>query len=282
MGQGEGGFYDMSLQVKKKPECNLAQLVEVMAKLRGEGGCPWDREQTQESLKPYVIEEAFEVLEAVESGRPDKLCEELGDLLLQVIFHAEIAAETGQFDIDDVIEGIVAKLIRRHPHVFGTVAVDGVAGVLDNWEKIKQSEKPGERPSALDGIPKDFPALMKAEKIQGKAARVGFDWGNLEGPLAKVKEEFGEFEAVLDPAALPEEGSPAWSRLEDELGDILFAMVNVARVLKIHPELALRRTIAKFDKRFRYIEAAAAVAGKNLPEMTLAEMDEYWEEAKTK
>lgn len=272
----------MSLQVKKKPECNLAQLVEVMAKLRGEGGCPWDREQTQESLKPYVIEEAFEVLEAVESGRPDKLCEELGDLLLQVIFHAEIAAETGQFDIDDVIEGIVAKLIRRHPHVFGTVAVDGVAGVLDNWEKIKQSEKPGERPSALDGIPKDFPALMKAEKIQGKAARVGFDWGNLEGPLAKVKEEFGEFEAVLDPAALPEEGSPAWSRLEDELGDILFAMVNVARVLKIHPELALRRTIAKFDKRFRYIEAAAAVAGKNLPEMTLAEMDEYWEEAKTK
>ncbi len=272
----------MSLEVKKKPECNLAKLVEVMAGLRGENGCPWDREQTQESLKPYVIEEAFEVLEAVESGQPDKLCEELGDLLLQVVFHAEIAAESGKFDIDDVIEGIVAKLIRRHPHVFGADKVNDVAGVLDNWERIKRDEKPGERPSALDGVPKDLPALMKAEKIQGKAARVGFDWGNLAGPLAKVHEEFGEFDELLNPEALPEAGSPAWDRLEDEFGDILFALVNVGRFLKINPELALRRTIAKFEGRFRYIETTATANGKRLPDMTLAEMDRLWEEAKSK
>ncbi len=263
-----------------KAKDSFRSLIEVMERLRGADGCPWDREQTHQSLKPYVIEEAYEVLEAIESGQPDKLREELGDLLLQVVFQAQVAKEAGAFDIDDVIDEHVAKLIRRHPHVFGDVSVDGVAGVLTNWEQIKQQEKAAERHSVLDGIPADLPALMKAEKIQGKAAKVGFDWGNLEGPLAKVKEEFGEFEAVLDPAKLPPQGAPAWDRLEDEFGDILFALVNVARFLKINPELSLRRTINKFDDRFRYIEAAAAQAGRGLKEMTLAEMDELWEAAK--
>jgi tetrapyrrole methylase family protein/MazG family protein len=259
---------------------NLARLVEVMAELRSEQGCPWDREQTHQSLKPYVIEEAYEVLEAVDSGSPDKLREELGDLLLQVVFHAQLGAEAGTFTMDDVIETIVAKLIRRHPHVFGAVQVDGVAGVLDNWERIKKSEMPNERPSAIDGVPKDLPALMKAEKIQNKAAKVGFDWDDLAGPLQKVKEEFREFEEALHEAGAPDKASPGWDRMEDEFGDILFALVNVARFLEIQPEQALRRTITKFSDRFRYMEVRVKEQGRNLKEMTLAEMDELWEEAK--
>ena len=259
---------------------NLERLAQIMAMLRGENGCPWDREQTHKSLKPCVIEETYEVLEAIDSGKPDKLKEELGDLLLQVMFHAQLAAETGQFTIDEVIDTLCDKLIRRHPHVFGDTQVAGVAGVLENWEKIKKTEMPGERESALDGIPKDLPALQKAEKIQSKATKVGFDWGDLAGPLAKTKEEFQEFEELLDPAAVPPKGSPQWERLEDEFGDILFSLVNVGRFLHINSEIALRRTIDKFNHRFRFMENEAAKSGRNLKEMTLAEMDELWEKAK--
>ncbi|HEY8464716.1 MAG TPA: nucleoside triphosphate pyrophosphohydrolase [Bacillota bacterium] len=260
----------------------LRRLVEIMALLRGKDGCPWDREQTHLTLKPCVVEETYEVLEAIDLGDPDKLCEELGDLLLQVVFHAQLAAEAGQFTIDDVIRSIVEKLIRRHPHVFAGVQVADVAGVIDNWEKIKQTELTGEeRQSALDGVPKDLPALLQAEKLQQKAAKVGFDWGNLEGPLAKAKEEFGEFEELLSPGIKPEIGSADWERLEDEFGDILFSLVNVGRFLKINPELALRRTSAKFSKRFRYMETEAKKAGKSLKEMDLAQMDKLWEAAKT-
>lgn len=264
-----------------QPSGDMRRLVEIMALLRSAEGCPWDREQTHITLKPCVVEETYEVLEAIDLGNPDKLCEELGDLLLQVVFHAQLAAETGAFTIDDVISGIVEKLIRRHPHVFAGAKVSGVAGVLDTWEKVKTRElTKEERPSVLDGIPKDLPALLQAEKLQSKAAKVGFDWGDLEGPLAKTKEEFGEFEELLNSQFQPAVGSPEWERLEDEFGDILFSLVNVGRFLKINPELALRRTSAKFIKRFHYMEQEAVRAGKTLNEMTLAEMDKLWEQAK--
>lgn len=258
---------------------SLERLLELMVKLRSEDGCPWDREQTHQSLRPYVVEETYEVLEAIDSQSSDKLCEELGDLLLQVVFHAQLAAEAGQFTMRDVIRGINEKLIRRHPHVFGDVIVNGVSGVLDNWEKIKKVEKGDERRSALDGIPKDLPGLQRAEKLQNKAAKVGFDWGNLEGPLEKVKEEFAEFEAVLQ-GGIPEPNTDAWDRLEDEFGDILFSLVNVGRFLKINSELALRRTISKFISRFEYMEQAAASQGKKLEDLTLEQMDELWQQAK--
>ena len=259
---------------------NLGRLVEIMTLLRSERGCPWDREQTYQSLKPYAIEETYEVLEAIDSGNMDKLQEELGDLLLQVVFLAQLAMEQNQFTIDDVVDTICEKLIRRHPHVFGTTKVAGVAGVLENWEKIKQTEKPGERPSAIDGIPKDLPALMKAEKLQHKAAKVGFDWGDLEGPLNKAKEEFGEFEEVLHSQPLARKDRLDQDRLEDEFGDILFSLVNVGRFFEINPEIALLRTIDKFSRRFHYMEAEAAKKGQKLKKMTLAEMDELWEKAK--
>jgi tetrapyrrole methylase family protein/MazG family protein len=258
----------------------MRRLIALMADLRGADGCPWDREQTHQSLKPYVIEETYEVLEAIEAGDQDKLCEELGDLLLQVVFHAQLAAEQGRFTMDDVINGVADKLVRRHPHVFGDLRVAGVAGVLETWEQIKKQEYHEERHSALDGVPKGLPALMQAEKLQNKAAKVGFDWGNLEGPLAKTKEEFAEFEEVLTPETLPESGSKEWGRLEDEFGDILFSLVNVGRFLKINSELALRRTLDKFTSRFHYMESQAQKNGQSLTEMTLAEMDQLWEQAK--
>lgn len=270
MGMSEQAVSDMA---------SLERLLELMVQLRGENGCPWDREQTHQSLRPYVVEETYEVLDAIDSQSPDRLCEELGDLLLQVVFHAQLAAEAGVFTMGDVIRGINEKLIRRHPHVFGDVTVDGVSEVLDNWEKIKRVEKGPERRLALDGIPKDLPGLQRAEKLQNKAAKVGFDWGNLEGPLAKVKEEFAEFEAVLQ-GGIPKPGTAAWDRLEDEFGDILFSMVNVGRFLKIDSELALRRTNSKFITRFEYMEQAAAAQGKKLEELTLDQMDELWEQAK--
>lgn len=258
---------------------SMEKLVELMAKLRGEQGCPWDREQTHQSLRPYVVEETYEVLEAIDSGSADKLREELGDLLLQVVFHAQLAEEDGDFTMNEVIDEIAAKLIRRHPHVFGDITVNGVAGVLENWEKIKKVEKQEERHSVLDGVPKDLPALHRAEKYQNKAAKVGFDWGNLEGPLAKTKEEFNEFEQVLA-GGVPAKGTAAWDRLEDEFGDILFSLVNVGRFLKIDSELALRRTIAKFIQRFHYIEQTAGESGRSLEQLTLDEMEVLWQKAK--
>jgi tetrapyrrole methylase family protein/MazG family protein len=258
----------------------MQRLIALMADLRGANGCPWDREQTHQSLKPYVIEETYEVLEAIEAQNVDKLREELGDLLLQVVFHAQLAAEQGQFSMTDVIDGVADKLIRRHPHVFGDVQVAGVAGVLETWEKIKKREYQAERHSALDGVPQGLPALMQAEKLQSKAAKVGFDWGNLEGPLAKTKEEFAEFEEVLSPGAIPEAGSAEWERLEDEFGDILFSLVNVGRFLKINPEMALRRTMDKFTTRFHFMEQEVQKNGKTLADLDLAEMDQLWERAK--
>ena len=252
----------------------MERLAAIMARLRAEGGCPWDREQTHKTLKPYLIEEAYEVLEAIDASAVDKLQEELGDVLLQVVFHAQVAAEAGEFDLAAVAKTIADKLVRRHPHVFGEISVDGVAGVLANWERIKGHEYGKERTSVLAGVPAALPALMRAEKIQAKAARVGFDWPDVSGALVKVDEEMAEFREVLaETNARPE-------RLREEFGDLLFALVNVARYLEIDAEDALRQTVDKFCRRFRYIEEKAQGQGRELTMMTLAEMDAIWEESK--
>lgn len=259
----------------------LEKLLEIMKKLRSDQGCPWDREQTHQSLKPCAVEETYEVLEAIDLGDQDKLREELGDLLLQVVFHAQLAAEEGHFTMDEVIAATVEKLIRRHPHVFGGATVNGVAGVLETWEQIKKTELKEERLSALDGIPKGLPSLQRAEKLQNKAAKVGFDWKEWSGPWAKVKEELAEFEEVLGQPDDLGPGSPAWRRLEEEFGDLLFSLVNLGRFFDIHAEMALNRTNAKFIRRFQEMEREAARQGQTLPELTLTQQEALWQKAKS-
>lgn len=249
----------------------LDQLRRIMARLRAPDGCPWDQEQTHASLRASVIEEAYEVAAAINSGDDANLREELGDLLLQVVFHAQLAREEGRFDLDDVARGIVEKLVRRHPHVFGNEnAVDSTA-VLARWEEIKRSEKGQENASLLDGISDGLPGLLRAEKVQKRAAKVGFDWTELPPVAAKVREELAEVEAAL--------GDPA--KVEDEIGDLLFAAVNLARKLKVDGEVALQRATDKFSTRFRAVEQAAAAQGRSLAEMSLAEMDAIWDVVKT-
>jgi tetrapyrrole methylase family protein/MazG family protein len=251
----------------------FSQLVKLMAQLRSPAGCPWDREQTPQSLKPFLIEECYEVIEALDEGSPDKVKEELGDLLFQIIFHARIAEEQGAFTIQDVVSSIVDKMTRRHPHVFGEEKVSTSGEVLANWEEIKKKEKTHqERTSILDGVPQGMPALLRAHGIQKRAARVGFDWAHLNEALPKLDEELAEFKESLktkDAAAI-----------EEELGDIFFMLVNISRFLEINPENALRKTISKFIHRFRYIEENAAEAGRSLNEMTLDEMEKLWQESK--
>ena len=253
---------------------SFAELVKVMARLRAADGCPWDREQTHASLKPYLLEEAYEALEAIDVGDDGELCKELGDVLLQVVFHAQIAGEEGRFSIDDVARAIVDKLIHRHPHVFGDLEVDGADQVVTNWERIKQEERRGKdrQPSVLDGVPKQLPALLRAQRIQGKASRVGFDWDEIAGPLAKVEEEFAELRKAM------EVGSAA--EVEEEFGDLLFALVNVGRFLKLAPEDTLRRAVEKFERRFRQVEETARTQGRDLQEMSMQEMDQIWDQIK--
>lgn len=251
------------------------RLLDIMARLRAPEGCPWDRKQTHATLKPYVIEEAYEVVEAIDDDDPDKLCEELGDLLLQVAFHCEIGQEQGEFGFNDVIDAISEKLIRRHPHVFGDVEAKDAGTVLRNWERIKQQEKgsvDGVLASILDAVPRYLPALMQAVKIQEKAARVGFDWECAEDASKKAWEEVDEFREALESKDL--------HSMQDELGDVFFAFVNVARLLKLDPEEALRGTNRKFSDRFRFIERRADELGRKLEDMTLEEMDAIWNEAK--
>jgi len=244
------------------------ELVRVMARLRAPDGCPWDAEQTHRSLRPYLLEEAYEALEAIDAEDWPRLCDELGDVLLQVVFHAQLAAERGDFDIDDVTAAIVTKLKRRHPHVFGDTTVSGSAEVVDRWEQLKREETGyQERESALDGIPRALPALQHAHKVQKRAARAGFDWDDIAGPRAKIDEELREVD---------EAGAAA---IEDEIGDLLFAVVNYARFRGVEPENALRRANARFARRFRAVEQAAGSA-QRLQEMDLAQMDELWEKAK--
>jgi tetrapyrrole methylase family protein/MazG family protein len=246
-----------------------------MARLRGPAGCPWDRQQTHRSLKPYLLEETYELLEAIDSDDPAKIANELGDLLLQVVFHAQLAAERGQFDLEAVAEGIVAKLIHRHPHVFGDTTVRDAQEVLANWEKLKAQEPTtSDRASVLDGVPQTLPALMRAAELQKRAARVGFDWDDVAGALAKIDEELRELRAARANATAP--------KLAEEIGDLLFAVVNVSRFCGVDPEDALRQTIGKFCRRFRRIEEQARRSGRALQDMSLQEMDAIWEEAKAR
>ncbi len=256
---------------------NFSKLREIIAILRSPNGCPWDKEQTHESLKRYLIEETYEVIEAINNKDIDNLVEELGDVLLQVMLHAQIGEDDGYFSIDDIIEGLSAKMIRRHPHVFGTGKAADAEEVVQNWQEIKKQEK-GEATSTslLSGVSKGQPNLLRAYELQKKAAKVGFDWQEITPALAKVKEELEEFVQELNGT---DEGLLLAKK---EFGDLLFAFVNVARFLKIHPEEALFETNEKFTRRFHYVEEKVKESGRSFEEHTLEQLDHYWDEAKAK
>jgi MazG family protein len=252
---------------------SFPRLVAIMQRLLAPDGCPWDREQSMQTLKKYVLEEACEVLDAIDSGVPAAICEELGDLLLEVVFLAELARKEGLFGPDDAVKSICDKLVRRHPHVFGDVKVSGSGDVLRNWELIKQGEKEGR--GLLDSVPRSLPALTRAQRIGEKVEKVGFDWPDVRGSRAKVSEEMGELDHAIDL------GDPA--KMEEELGDVLFAIVNLARHTGLDAEGALRKTIHKFTTRFDHVEKRVREtrggwpAGEKIP---LDELDRHWEEAK--
>ena len=257
----------------KKKNNEFNELVNIMKKLRDKIGCPWDREQTRDSIKPYLIEEVYELLEAIEEKNPDKIKEELGDLLFQIIFHAELAKEQNEFDVFDVCLNVKEKMIRRHPHVFGNTKVSCSKEVLERWEEIKRKEpKNADRKSALDGIPKELPSLLRAFRYQEKAAKVGFDWEKIDQVFEKVEEEMAELKQTLSKKDKIE--------MEHELGDVLFSLVNVARFIKLNPEEAMRKAINRFFERFKYIETETRKRGLNLKDLSLQEMDKYWNEAK--
>ncbi len=258
-------------------------LVEVMSRLRGEGGCPWDREQSHSSLKPYLVEEAYEVIEAIDSQKPESLCEELGDLLFQVLFHSQIAKETNAFDIELVLKTVNEKMTRRHPHVFDPEENKAPENkqqeplqsqaVLARWEEIKRKE-PGnrERKSALDGVPKNLPPLLRAHQIQARAARVGFDWQSPEPVFEKIEEELEELREAI--------AESDHTEIENELGDLLFSVVNYARLMKINPEDAMRGSIHRFTERFQKVELQAKQNKRELSTLSLDEMNALWEAAK--
>jgi MazG family protein len=250
---------------KFEPGEAFTRLVEIMAKLRAPGGCPWDREQNFDTIKPYLLEETYEVMDAIDSRDWKGLAEELGDLLLQSVFFAQMASEEGHFDIGDSLEAINSKLIRRHPHVFAEGDAKTSDDVKRKWDAIKQTEKP--RPQGLlAGVPRTLPALVEAQQIASRAATAGFDWENVEQVFDKLKEEQAELHAAS-----------SQDEREDELGDMLFVLVNIARFLKVDPEQALRRTNAKFRKRFGHVEAGL---GKPLSDATIEEMEALWQAAK--
>lgn len=248
-------------------------LLAIMQKLRSKDGCPWDVEQTHKSLKKYLLEETYEVLDAIDQGQSEPLCEELGDLMLQIVFHAQIAKENASFAIDDVIHGVAKKMVDRHPHVFGDETCKTAEDVVQKWESWKQKEKGSPtQQQILNDIPKNLPALIRALKIQQKASIVGFDWSQINDVWKKISEEMHELEEAIS--------TKNTDNISEELGDTLFAFVNLARFLKIHPEFALTQTNEKFIRRFSYIENRALEENKKLEEMSLIEMDILWDEAK--
>lgn len=272
------------------------KLVALQARLRGPRGCPWDREQTHASLRKFLTEETYEALEAMDSGDAKKFAAELGDLLLQIVFHAILAEEAGAFTMSDVVESIHTKMIRRHPHVFGDARADSAAAVLKNWEQIKAEERaheakrgsaaskssPSDRnavanvESVLAGVPKSLPAVLEAYQLTRRASHIGFDWNNLEGILEKMNEESRELQAEMKNHA----AGNGLARLEEEAGDLLFAAVNVARFLGVDPEIALKKANRKFKKRFTWMESAAAGTGKKLADVPRERMEELWNESK--
>lgn len=255
----------------RKESYGVNDLVEIVRILREPGGCPWDREQDHHSIRRNFLEEAYEAAEAIDEENPDHLKEELGDVLLQVIFHTRMEEEAGGFDLDAVADGVCKKLIYRHPHVFGDVSADTSDQVLVNWEELKRKEKHQETAAdSVDSVARSLPGLWRAEKIQKKAQKVGFDWPDVSGALDKLREETGELQEAIDQS----------SNVDEELGDLLFAAVNVARFVKVDPEDALGRACDKFSRRFRLVEEYAAAQGRDMREMTLAELDALWDRAK--
>ena len=247
------------------------ELLKIMETLRSEKGCPWDKEQTRESLKPYIVEEAYELIEAIDESDPEKIKEELGDLLFQIVFQCQLAKENNDFTISDVIEKVSKKMISRHPHVFGGADYRTADEVLAHWEEQKKLE--GKlRESILEGVPKTLPSLLRAHRLQKRVAQVGFDWEKVEDVLMKLDEEMKEFREAFQ--------TKKQGEMEEELGDMLFMLVNISRFIGVNPEDALRKTIRKFISRFSFIETNAAKQGKKLSDMTLSEMDSLWDEAK--
>ena len=250
----------------------MVRLRKIVARLRGSGGCPWDIEQTHSSLRAHMVEEAYEVIDAIDRADDPHLREELGDFLLQVFMHSQIAEERGAFDLDGVANEVCEKLIRRHPHVFGDNALADSDAVLRQWEEIKRGEKGARPESVLDGVAASLPSLMRAEKIQKKAARVGFDWPDLHGVLEKIREETAEVEEALAAGDRAE--------IEREIGDLLFSVVNLSRKCKFDAELVLQQATNKFVARFRRLEAELAASGKKFGELTMAELDTIWDRVK--
>lgn len=251
---------------------NFFRLLEIMRRLLAPGGCPWDREQTPESLRTYLIEEAYEVVDAIDKGSPDAVCEELGDLLLQIVFQAELARAKGLFGLNDVIDRICDKLEYRHPHIFGDVKVTSAAEVVDNWEKLKDNEKRKGKKGVLDGVPPALPALLRALRVGQKASKVGFDWPDAAGARAKIDEELAELDAMRARGDL--------QGVSRELGDVLFSTANLARKLKLDPEAALRETLDRFTERMRWIDEHLQSLGKKYADFTSEQLDELWEAAK--
>jgi MazG family protein len=256
----------------------VERLRAIMHRLRAPGGCPWDAKQSHESLVSNLLEEAYEVVAAIRSEDDENLCEELGDLLLQVVFHSELASEDERFDFDEVARGISEKLVRRHPHVFGDSATGDSDAVLKQWEEIKRAEKGDEAEPYLHGVGKGLPATLRGYKLQKKAAKVGFDWPDTQGIVGKIDEELAE---VREELRRVDQGEDAHQELEREIGDLLFVTVNLARKLGIDPEVALEGTNVKFEKRFRHLEKTLAERGTSLDEASLDEMNGLWEEAKS-
>ncbi len=250
---------------------DVSRLIEIVQRLRAPDGCPWDREQTHESLRSALVEECYEVIEAIMNADDKNLSEELGDLLLHVVMHAEMAGERGAFEFREVVDGVCEKLVRRHPHVFGTGEAADSGEVLRQWEQIKRAEK-GTGASIMDGLPASLPALLRAQNAQKKAARVGFDWGDSVGVFAKLEEEFAELKEVV-----AEEDS---RRVEEEFGDVLFTAVNLARHLKVDSETALAAATTKFTNRFKKVEALVATEGRRIEECSQDELEIMWERVK--
>ncbi|MEC8891724.1 MAG: nucleoside triphosphate pyrophosphohydrolase [Candidatus Poribacteria bacterium] len=249
------------------------RLVDVVAMLRSKNGCPWDLAQTHESLKADLIEEAYELIEAIDAKVPKKICDELGDLLMQVMLHSQIATDRNEFSVDEVIENLTEKLVRRHPHVFGSVVATDENEVLENWEEIKRGEEGNkDRKSSLDGIPHSLPSLQRAEKIQKRASRAGFDWDQTEDVLPKLQEEIDEIEESIRNDDITE--------IEMEIGDLLFSVVNLCRFLNVQPEEALRKSTRKFVDRFQRMETALERTNKKFKDYDLSTLDQIWEQVK--
>ena len=254
---------------------SFRKLIEIVDTLMGENGCPWDNVQTRESLKPYLVEETYEVLEALDTNDPDQIKDELGDLLYQILFHSKISSKNNEFDIKDVLDNLKEKMVRRHPHVFKEGQINTPDQVIERWEEIKKEEKThSNHPSILDSVPKQLPSLLKAQKLQKKAAKEGFDWDEISDVFDKLDEEISEFKS----AVLEGKGTD----IQSELGDILFVLVNIAKFKKIDAEEALRSTNNKFIKRFQHIEKEVAKQGKTLKETSLEDMERHWQNAKKK